>query len=95
MFKMKVKKDDADAFKKLTMEELEEVVCSSLDFLDESLVLLGFDTDGLVFDKTNIDDLFEILYEKDIDEMYYINESLQEIKIRCVDNSQLILLILG
>jgi hypothetical protein len=56
--KMK-KKDDADAFKKITMEELETIICTSIDLLEETFILIGYDEKGMVFDKDNIDELFK------------------------------------
>lgn len=95
MYKMQLKKDDADAFKKIKLEELEEIVCTSIDMLDETYVLIGYDTDGMVFDKDNIENLFDIIKNEDTEYNYYINESFeQEIKIKS-DDSQFILLNIG
>jgi hypothetical protein len=94
MCKIQGKKDDVDDFKKIKLEELETIICTSIDLLDETFVLINYDTDGIVFNKDNIEDLFKIINEK-VGYEYYINEGYeQEIKIKN-KNKQFILLNIG
>jgi hypothetical protein len=96
MSKMQLKKDDADAFKKIAKEDLETIICTSIDLLEETFILIGYDTEGMVFDKDNIEDLFKVINDENAEYTYYINENYeQEIKIEYVDNSQFILLNIG